>query len=841
VGLKLKPESPLSAANESWRVRLRAAHFHDYSSASFRMWLAIVLAGGLSLAWSLHSLAASTAPHLLQTVLGVLLVAAAAWFPVEIPRSKFSISAADAFVFTVLAVLGTPAAILASGADGLVGALRTTRRLTSRVSTPAASMAAMALCGTLFEALSTSLTAWGWTLATARLAALVLVSLVPFVLTTLPLMATVTLKRGKWPHLRDWFSGLSWVAAMYVAAALVAGIVQLSAIQQGPAAVGIIAAAALVVVILLRTSIAKNEAEHNAQEARISEAEMEAERNQQRFVAAFTEAAIGMAIVEPGGGILRANKALCALLQRTEVQLAGQPFLAVLHPSDVELFERQAREVASRKDSTAYSIELRCLAGAGGELWVALHCGRFSDPGSAVDGLIYQLQDITSRQMAESRLQHIAFHDSLTDLANRAYFHEKLAVAVEASRLDPAVHFAVMFLDLDRFKVVNDSLGHFAGNELLREVGKRLLQCLRPNDLVARLGGDEFAVLLRDPCSSEDGLRLAERMLAELAVPVSIFGNEIVPSASVGITFSDMSYRTVDELLRDADLAMYEAKAAGRARVVIFNRTMHDRIADKLSLEADLRRAIGEGELSLSFQPLFNLEPYRLVGFEALARWMHPARGPIGPTVFIGVAEEAGHIEALTTWVLDKAVEQLAAWHRAAPHMAHTGMSVNISGRDLAQPEFLDRVLSVLQRHGVAPTLLTLEITESVLMSHLALARDTLARLRSFGVQLAIDDFGTGYSSLTYLSTLPIDCLKIDRSFVTSIAHGAENVEIVRAVLTLGQALAKSVVAEGIETPEQLHTLRRLGVHVGQGYLLAHPMRADQVSAFLYAPATLPA
>ncbi len=841
MGLKSEPEVLESAANTSWRARLRVAHFHDYTPAAFRMWLAISVAGALALVWALVALAQATPAHLLQTVVGVVLVAVAAWFPVEIPRSKFSLSAADAFVFTVLAVLGPPAAILAAGADGLVGTVRSTPRLSSRVSTPAAHMAAMAVCGLLFGALARWLAGSGWSPATAGLAALVLASFVPFVLSTLPLLAVVTLKRGVWPDLREWFSGFSWVAAAYVVAALVAGIVQLSALSEGPVALAIIAAAALAVVILLRISVAKNEAEHRAQEARISEAELEAERNQQRFVAAFAEAAIGMAIVAPGGAIVRANKALCALLQRSEAELTGQPFLAVLHPSDVALFERQTREVLSLQDSPAYSIELRCLPGAGGELWVALHCGRFSDPGSNVDGLIYQLQDITSRQVAESRLQHIAFHDSLTDLANRAYFHEKLAVAVEASRLDADVHFAVMFLDLDRFKVVNDSLGHFAGNELLREVGRRLLQCLRPNDLVARLGGDEFAVLLRDPCGSDDGLRLAERMLAELARPVLIFGNEIVPSASVGITFSDMSYRSVDELLRDADLAMYEAKSAGRGRVVTFNRTMHDRIADKLSLEADLRRAIGEGELSLSYQPLFSLDPYRLVGFEALARWVHPARGPIGPTVFIAVAEEAGHIEALTTWVLDRAVEQLATWHRDAPHMAGVGMSVNISGRDLAQPGFGDRVLAVLQRHGVAPRHLTLEITESVLMSHLAQARDTLAHLRSFGVKLAIDDFGTGYSSLTYLSTLPIDCLKIDRSFVSSITQGPENVEIVRAVLTLGSALAKTVVAEGIETPEQLRTLRRLGLHVGQGYLLAHPMRAEQAAAFLYVPATLPA
>jgi diguanylate cyclase (GGDEF)-like protein/PAS domain S-box-containing protein len=834
------PDRDRRAPGAGWRTRWRAAHFHDYTPAAFRLWLVIASVGTVVFGWALVSLSLATPAWVGQTLAALLLVAAAAWFPIEIPRSQYSISAADAFIFTILAVLGTPAAILAAGCDGLIGAWRSTQRVTSRISTPMAAMAAMAVCGTLFEAAWAQLTTFGWSPAVAKLAALVLVSVVPFVLTTLPLMATVTLKRGQWPDLRQWFSSLSWMAAVYIAAALVAGAVQLVAFQHGPAAIGIVAVAVLSVVILLRISIAKTEAEHLAQEARISEARREAEVNQQRFAAAFAHAAIGMAIVEPGGAIVRANKALCALLRRTEAALIGEPFLAVLHPSDVELFERQAREVASREDSSAYSIELRCGGGDGDELWVALHCGRFSDPGGGVDGLIYQLHDITSRQLAESRLQHIAYHDGLTDLANRAYFHEKLAAAVEASRIDSDVRFAVMFLDLDRFKIVNDSLGHFAGNELLREVGKRLLKCLRPSDLVARLGGDEFAVLLHDQRDAEGGLRLAERMLAELLVPLSIGGNEIAPSASVGITFSDLGYRTVDELLRDADLAMYEAKAAGRGRVAVFDRTMHERIADKLSLEADLRRAIGEGELSLAFQPLFNLEPYRLVGFEALARWVHPTRGLVSPTVFVGIAEEAGHIEALTAWVLDKAVEQLAAWHRAAPHMVHVGMNVNISGRDLVQPEFVGRVLELLQRQGVSANLLTLEITESVLMSHLDMARDSLAQLRAAGVQLAIDDFGTGYSSLAYLGTLPIDCLKIDRSFVAAMHKGSENVEIVRAVLTLGHALGKKVVAEGIETPEQLATLRRLGVPFGQGYLLARPLRPEQVPALLYAPAVQP-
>jgi diguanylate cyclase (GGDEF)-like protein/PAS domain S-box-containing protein len=843
----MRPAVPMaaSAATEparrgTWRVRWLAAHFHDYTPAAFRLWLAIALAGAAALGGSLVALASPAAPDRLATGVGLALVAVAAWFPVQIPRTKYSICAADVFVFTLLAMLGTPVAVLATGPEGLIGAWRGTKRLSSRVSTPAAGMAAMALCGALFEGLCALLAGQGWSPPMARLAALLPVAFVPFVMTTLALMAIVTLKQHAWPNLREWFSNYSWLAALYLGAALLAGIVQLNAGQHGSAAIGVVAAAALGVVFLLRVSIAHQEAERRAQEARISEARREADLTQQRFAAAFTHAAIGMAIVDAQGRVVRANEALCALLGRSEAGLAGQQFVAVLHPSDVALFERQSREVAERTDDQAFSIELRCTGGNGSELWVALHCGRFKDPESTTEGLIYQLHDITSRQVAETRLQHIAYHDSLTDLPNRACFHEQLLAAVEASRVDPSVRFAVVFFDLDRFKVVNDSLGHFCGNELLREVGQRVQQCLRPGELVARLGGDEFAVLLRGLSEAEGGVRIAERMLAELSRPLSIGGTEIVPSASVGVTFSDLGYRTVDELLRDADLAMYEAKARGRNRVAVFDRTMHERIADKLALEGDLRRAIGEGELSLTYQPLFNLEPYRLIGFEALARWAHPTRGPISPAVFIALAEEAGHIEALTAWVVEKSVGQLAAWQRAAPHMAHLEMNVNISGRDLVQPGFVDHVMTVLRLHGVASSRLTLEITETVLMSRLDPARDALAQLRASGVRLAIDDFGTGYSSLAYLSTLPIDCLKIDRSFVGAMDTGKENVEVVRAVLTLGQALGKKVVAEGIETQEQLNTLRRLGVHVGQGYLLSHPLRPEQVPALLEARVAQP-
>jgi diguanylate cyclase (GGDEF)-like protein/PAS domain S-box-containing protein len=837
-----RPAPPvLDAAATGWRQRFVAAHFHDYSPAALRMWLAITLAGALALAASLWAMGSPAAPDRLHTGFALLFVAVAAWFPVQLPRTKYSISAADVFVFLMLSVLGTAPAVLATGLEVLIGSWRGTKRLSSRISSPAAAMAAMAVCGALFQALWPLLAGQGLSPAMAKLIVLLPVAIVPFALPTLALMATVTLRKGVWPDLREWFTSFSWLAAIYLTAALIAGIVQLNAGQHGMVAIGAVAVAALGIVALLRVSVAHNEAEHHAQETRVSQAQREAEQNQLRFAAAFTHAAIGMAIVDARGCIVRVNQALCALLARSEERLAGKRFIDMLHPDDGALFERQSRDVAERVGASTYSVELRCTSGDGSDLWVALHCGRYKDPDSVDDGLIYQVQDITSRQLAEAQLQHVAYHDSLTELPNRAYFHAQLGKAVESSRSDPGIRFAVMFLDLDRFKVVNDSLGHFYGNELLREIGRRIQQCLRRNEVVARLGGDEFAVLLHDLHDSDDGTALAERILHALSQPLPIGGTEIMPSASVGVTFSDLGYRSVDELLRDADLAMYEAKAAGRGRVAVFDRTMHERIADKLALEADLRHAIGEGELSLSYQPLFDLEPYRLVGFEALARWQHPTRGAVSPAVFVALAEEAGHIEALTAWVIEKAVEQLAAWHRAAPHMAHLGISVNISARDLAQPDFVERVLRVLHRHGVASGRLTLEITETVLMNRLDMVRDAIARLRAVGVRLAIDDFGTGYSSLAYLGTLPVDCLKIDRSFVAAMDDGAEYVEIVRAVLSLGQALGKKVVAEGIETAAQLATLRRLGVPAGQGYLLSRPLRPEQVPALLYAPAAMPA
>jgi diguanylate cyclase (GGDEF)-like protein/PAS domain S-box-containing protein len=822
-----------SAPASSWRrpwAAWRAHHLHDYAAPAARLWGLLALAGAAALLWTAQALWRHPPGDWQAMVAGLLLIGWLAWHPVQVPRSHRTVLVADVFVYLMLAHLGTAPAVLAAGVEAFLGALRTSRRWSTRISGPATAMAAMLICGALYERLL------GWMLLqgvqgdVAMLASLCLVSIVPAVLTTAPLMAMIAMKTGGRLRLGQWFDDAFWFIVMVLAAAFIAALVEMNARRTGLALLAVVAVLALTTVVLLRHALARIDLQRAAQEAALAGAQAEAQAHQQRFTAAFTHAAVGMAIVGADGRVLQANRALAALLQQTEAGLVGQRLADLLDAGDAE---RLALEVAKVRSGLhgAMSMELRCRTPGDDPLWVTLHCSRYADPVvGGGDCLIVQLHDITSRRVAESRLHHIAYHDGLTDLANRHCFHERLQAAVLRSAADATQRFAVIFLDLDRFKIVNDSLGHEAGNQLLREVGERLRKHVRPADLVARLGGDEFAVLLEGLSEGMgEGLAAAQRLLASLSVPVRINGTEVVPGASVGITFSELGLRSAGEVLRDADLAMYEAKGAGRGRVAVFDHTMHDRVAEKLALEADLRHAIGEGQLNVHFQPLYQLEPYQLTGFEALARWTHPRRGVVSPAVFVALAEETGHIEALTDWVIDHAVGQLGFWERQHPEARGLGMHINISGRDLARPTLVPLVMAVLERHGVAPQQLTLEITETTLMGKLETALDALRALRAHGVRVAIDDFGTGYSSLAYLSTLPINSLKIDRSFVMGLTDKPGNAEIIRAVLNLGRSLGHKVVAEGIETVGQLTTLRDLGVDVGQGYLLARPLRTDQV------------
>ena len=820
--------------------RFVRTHLFDYNAAATSHWLRLLAAGALSLLVAAWELSALPQQECWQLMGWLLLVGVAAAFPIEFPRSRLSITGCDALVFLLLALYGPPAAVLAASLEGAVGAWRTSARLTSRLATPSSSAAGMLLAGTLFQSLQALADGVGLPVAAGHLGALAAAALLYLVAGSVPLMQVIYLKNQRRLGWRDWLAHSSWVGTMYLVAATLAGLLSLQAQQFGRSTVAVVVLVLGLSLAWLRAHFRHQAAEHAAQEARVKLAEEEATQNQKRFHLAFTQASIGMAIVAADGTVSQANLALSRLLGYSDGQLPGRDFTSLLHPGDAALLRRHVAGVLGRREE-AFSIELRCRAADHRDIWVSLHCALFDDPSHQAAGLIYQLHDITSRRRAEGELHHIAYHDSLTDLANRNCFQERLQGAVERSRNDASAGFALMVLDLDRFKIVNDSLGHPAGDELLKAVAQRLSASVRPQDLVARLGGDEFAILVEQTASIDELTSLGKRLQHALEQPLSIYGTELRASASIGVTFSDMGYREPEERLRDADLAMYRAKAEGKSRLVLFDASMHDQLGQKLQLEADLRRAIGEGQLSLAFQPLFTLEPYALIGFEALARWVHPVRGAISPGVFIALAEETGCIDALTAWAIDEATRHMADWLRDHPARGDLVMHVNVSGKDLARPHFVPHVGDVLQRHGLPPGCLVLEITESTLMEHRELALKALDALGEMGVKLGIDDFGTGYSSLAYLSTLPFDCLKIDRSFVSDMEKNAKNLEIVRTVLSLGLSLGKQVVAEGIETHDQLRRLRQMGATIGQGYLLAKPLSVPQVEALLLEPHIAPA
>jgi diguanylate cyclase (GGDEF)-like protein len=439
--------------------------------------------------------------------------------------------------------------------------------------------------------------------------------------------------------------------------------------------------------------------------------------------------------------------------------------------------------------------------------------------------------EITVQHLQE--MHHIAFHDALTGLPNRRRFVEELNKVVQQAVRDPSQGYAVMFLDFDRFKFINDSLGHAAGDEFLTLVAKRIASRVRPDDLVARLGGDEFALLLRRAQPDQGVVELATRIQEAVSQPYRVSGTEITSSASIGITVSTRGYDKPGDVLRDADIAMYRAKAAGKARHVLFDSTMHAEIARRMRLEGDLRRAVSEAVLEVAYQPILDLGDERLIGFEALARWTHPELGAIEPTEFIAIAEESSLIVELTDRVLAQACADLRRWHLRGGAWAGLRMHVNISDKDVAQRNLPHRIKTLLYESALRPEHLVLELTEVILMRRLGTERQCLEDLRQFGIGLSIDDFGMGYSSLAHLSSLPIDSLKIDRSFIDGLTTRPTDAAIVRTILDLGRSLGRQVVAEGIETAAQLGALRALGCSVGQGHHLSAPLSAQAVEALL--------
>jgi diguanylate cyclase (GGDEF)-like protein/PAS domain S-box-containing protein len=545
-----------------------------------------------------------------------------------------------------------------------------------------------------------------------------------------------------------------------------------------------------------------------------------------RFRSAFDYAAIGMALLSTEGRWLQVNRSLCHILGYTEKELLLTDFLSVTHPDDLPTALSNIGQLLKGKVQ-ASQMEKRYIHKSGHEVWVHWSVSMVRDQYSKSVHLIFQIQDITDRKLAEQQLHHDAFHDALTGLPNRALFMDHLKLAIARSRRNTAARFAVLYLDLDRFKIINDSLGHTIGDQLLVGIADRLKKNLRPGDTVARLGGDEFTILIEDIADETESIQVAERIQQELSIPFILSGREVFTTVSMGIAPSETGYERAEDILRDADTAMYRAKSLGKARYEIFDKAMHARAINLLQMETDMRRALDREEFLLHYQPIVALDNFRLRGFEALVRWQHPERGFISPMDFIPVAEETGLIIQLGEWVMREACRQMQRWQKRFPVDPPLFISINLSSKQFSQNTLISTFSNILDETGVKPQTVKLEITESVVMENIDTATDMLRQLRSLGVQLAIDDFGTGYSSLSYLHRFPIDTLKIDRSFVTRMSENNENTEIVRTIVVLAQNLGMDVVAEGVETNEQLVLLQKLGCENGQGYFFSKPVHSD--------------
>ncbi|HJR09201.1 MAG TPA: EAL domain-containing protein [Pyrinomonadaceae bacterium] len=544
-----------------------------------------------------------------------------------------------------------------------------------------------------------------------------------------------------------------------------------------------------------------------------------------RFRNAFDFAAIGMALVSSEGRWLQVNRALCKILGYSEREMIVTDFLTVIHPDDLGVAVDAIKRLR-KGNSTIDQCEVRFRHKSGHKVWGLWSASLAGGPHVASTPLVFQIQDITDRKRAEEQLQHEAMHDVLTGLPNRAMFIDHVELAIARAQRNEERKFAILYVDLDRFKIINDSLGHAIGDQLLKEVAVRLWKCVRAGDTVARLGGDEFVLLLEDIYQESEAIDVAERIKAELAVPFTLSGREVFTTVSIGVASSWTSYHQAEGLIRDADAAMYRAKSLGKNRHEIYDSVMHAQVNDLLQMETALRLAVERREFIVYYQSIVDLETFKISGFEALVRWNHPEKGFISPANFIPLAEETGLIVEIGEWVLREACRQMERWQKIFPSDPPLFVSVNLSSKQFIQSDLIQRVTQIIEETKINPEGLKLEITESAVMDDVDSATEMLKKLRALGVKLSIDDFGTGYSSLSYLHRFPIDTLKVDRSFVVNMSEDSENVEIVRTIVSLAQNLGMNVIAEGVETKEQLAALRKLGCENGQGYLFSKPVDA---------------
>ena len=790
----------------------------------------VVLAGAGVILSSVHRLPASNL-DLRFLLLLLLMVTVGARLVVHIPSIKGEITVNDTLIFLTMLLCGGEAAILMAAISGFCSSLRVTKKGTVHFFN-----SAMMACSTFLTVMAVRLFFGEPEVLTTRklsagiISAVCLMAVVQYV-TNSGLATIYTGCKMKQTFWSTWRKHYLWSSITYFAGASAALLIGRIITVVG--FYGTIATAPIIAIVYFTYQIYLKNVETSIAQAEHARRHAEAlEESEERFRIAFGHAPIGMALVSPEGKWLQVNQSLCQIVGYSEKELLAMDFQSITNPDDLPgILMHLAKVMAGELPN--YQIEQRYLHKQGREVRIALNVSRARSACTESSHFIFQIQDITARKVAEDRLLHDAFHDALTGLPNRALFTDHLRLAIGRTKRNRNHLFTVLFLDLDRFKIVNDSLGHLIGDRLLVAIARRLEKCLRPGDTVARLGGDEFTVLLEDLKNHNEATAVAERIQMELIKPFDVDDRQVFTSVSIGIAHSSIGYDRPEDILRDADTAMYHAKSLGGTRHKEFDRSMHAHAMKLLQMQTDLRTAMDRKELVLYYQPIVSLDTFNVIGFEALVRWLHPERGLIGPDEFIPVAEEMGLIVPIGDWVLREACRDLRRWHDRFPSDRPLTVSVNFSGTQLLQPGWIEQIEQVLAENELDPHCLRIEITESVFMDEADDLSDALNQLRKLGVGLCIDDFGTGYSSLSRLHRFPVSTLKIDRSFVSRMDGNDENREIIRTIMSLAQNMGLEVVAEGVETVEQIAQLRTLGCECAQGFFFSEAGPVEAADAHL--------
>jgi diguanylate cyclase (GGDEF)-like protein/PAS domain S-box-containing protein len=801
--------------------------------------LSILVIGSMCLLAALISLPYHRFDYKLLLLL-VLTLALGSPISLPIPRFKSHIAVSDIFIFFALLSYGGEVAIVLAGVEAIFSSWR----FCNKKFTVFFNMAVMAFSTMLVFLV---LQAFGlYSESQERIhggnlnnfiAALLVMAVTQFICNTTLAAIYGALKSEK-PPWETWKTKYAWTFITYFVGAVGAGVLLQLTISIG--FVVVIAAFPVIFFIYLtyrmylkNVEMSITQAEQAEHHAEILEKQSAALReSEERFRSAFNYAPIGIALVSPAGSWLKINHALCEILGYTEGEFLASDFHSMLFTEDLGNTLVKIHELLSGKIPSC-QMEQRYIHKTGKTVWASWSVSTASDATSSRPNMIFQIQDITDKKLAEEKLQYEATHDALTGLPNRAFFMTRLEAALQKGLEMRDYKVSILFIDLDRFKVVNDSLGHLTGDRLLIGIADRLRDCLRPSDIVARLGGDEFTILVEGTHTPDEVIRIAERVKEKFAAPFDLSGQEVYSSASIGILHNSENHQIPADMMRDADTAMYQAKRAGKARHEVFDEQMHKAVKETLQLENDLRRAIERKELVVYYQPIHALVDGAVLGFEALARWNHPQLGLLAPNKFIPLAEEIGLIDMLGEHILRLASSQMRLLKEKLPESFQFILNVNLSCKQFEQPNLVSDIKQILAETGFPPDKLKLEITESVFFEHKEKAVKMLHELCELGIEINIDDFGTGYSNLSYLMQLPISTLKIDRSFIAPIQQEGDNVEILQTIVMLAQNLGMNVIAEGVETEFQVEQLKKFNCEVAQGFLFSRPMSFEDLEKYL--------